>query len=373
MRKIFMKKTKKCLPHIIAVVSLVLFIGLGLASDATMPPVVDPPIVGAWVDPANPDNSITFNRDGSGVVTGSDGTAVIDMPITWSTSGNQLTISMSGFDVTVTSTFSITGNTLTNVGADGASATYTRRGTQGGGTTVVTPREPPVSPPTVVRREFTTAGTHSYVFSDGFPATVEIYAVGAGGGGQGGHTKDYQQGLGTRTEFGAGASGGGGGLIYSRIQITSATTFNIVVGAGGAGGARHHRGVGGSWESGRAGSAGGNTTVSSPAGIITAFGGGGGGGSGSQNVTGGIGGRPSVHAPQGVLQWEVRAGTNGINGRHNVSERVQNAGGAGGSINIGSAGSNFTGGLGGNGGFRIEGGATGAPGRVLIIVTHPSR
>jgi hypothetical protein len=367
-----MEKTKKCLPHIIAVVSLILFVGLGLASDLeSIPPVADPPIVGAWVDPANPSSSITFNRDGSGVATGSDGTSVIEMPFRWSTSGNQLTISMTGFDATVTSTFSISGNTLTNVTAEGVSATYTRRGTQVSG--------PPVAPPVTpdpprqtreIRREFTTAGTHSFVFGEGFPATVEIYVLGAGGGGQGGHSKDYQQGLGTRTERGTGASGGGGGLVYTRLEITQATTFNITVGAGGNGGARHHRGVGGSWESGRAGSAGGNTTVVFPALTITAPGGSGGGGSGSQNVTGGAPGRPAAAAPQGVMQWEIREGTAGSGGRHNADIRAQNTGGQNGNITIGTAGTFGAGVGGGAGGHGSDAGTAGAHGRVLIIVRY---
>jgi hypothetical protein len=233
-----------------------------------------------------------------------------------------------------------------------------------------------------VRREFTTAGNHTFTFNQGFPATVEIYILGAGGGGQGGHSKDYQQGLGTRTERGTGASGGGGAVSYGRIEVTNSTTFNITVGAGGTGGARHHRGVGGSWESGRAGNAGGDTTVRFGVTTLTALGGRGGAVSGAQNVVGGNGGtRAQMPQGMGFFAWASDSGGIGSNGGHNRDLRDSNTGGNAGRIREGNAG-NFGGGqgaggsraaaagAGGRGGHGNEAGTNGGNGHVLIIVRY---
>jgi hypothetical protein len=234
----------------------------------------------------------------------------------------------------------------------------------------------PVRPPALreVRRDFTTPGQHSFVFSEGFPATVHVYMVGAGGGGQGGHSKDYVQGLGTRTERGTGASGGGGAVLYTSFEITSPATFNIVVGTGGTGGARHHKGVGGSWEAGRAGAAGGDTTLRFGSLNLTAQGGRGGGGSGNQNVTGGAGGT-QAQAPSGqpLLSWAASGGGSGTNGGHNTDLRSTASPGRPGQILPGNGPITFGGvgaGSGALGGFNQDAGSVGTPGRVLLIITY---
>ena len=183
-------------------------------------------------------------------------------------------------------------------------------------------------------REINTPGVHSFVFSEGFPATVEVYAFGAGGGGQGGHTKLYQQGIGgTRSELGRGAGGGGGGAVYVKYTITSPTTFNFTVGEGGAPGAGHSKGVGGSWESGKPGKQGGDTFFKIGSVSVIAQGGYGGGTSGSQNVAGGNGGGYSA-SPNNILDWQTDFGVNGVNGRHNSQEG--GSGGKSGTLSRGS-------------------------------------
>jgi len=146
--------------------------------------------------------------------------------------------------------------------------------------------------PKTIKRDFIKPGNHTLVFNEGFPATVEVSVVGAGGGGQGGHSKAYQQGMGQRTERGVGGGGGGGAAVIAKFEVTSSTTFNITVGEGGAGGTGKSKPVGGSWESGSPGKDGGSSSVSYGRSTISAEGGKGGGGSGAQNVTGAKGGQP---------------------------------------------------------------------------------
>jgi len=232
----------------------------------------------------------------------------------------------------------------------------------------------------VVRRDFLETGNHTFTYNERFPAMIEVYVLGAGGGGQGGHSKAYQQGLGTRTEHGTGASGGGGAAAYIRVNATSSVTFNITVGAGGAGSARHNRGVGGSWESASPGSAGGDTTVRFGSTTITAQGGRGGAVSGAQSVVGGAGGRAGT-APGGHAGWASESGSNGSDGRHNADLRVSNRGGNAGRITGNGTESSFGGGTGhtnsvgvqrgggGGGGYGNEAGTAGGHGRVLIIIT----
>jgi len=232
----------------------------------------------------------------------------------------------------------------------------------------------------VVRRDFYTTGNHTFTYNERFPAIIEVYVLGAGGGGQGGHSKTYQQGLGTRTEHGTGASGGGGAATYFRFNAASSVTFNITVGAGGAGSARFSKGLGGSWESASPGSAGGDSTVRFGTTTITAQGGRGGAASGAQNVTGGTGGR-EVSAPGGQTGWASVGGGNGSDGRHNADLRVSNRGGNAGRITGIGTESSFGGGTGhtnsvgvqrgggGGGGYGNEAGSSGGNGHVLIIIT----
>ena len=227
--------------------------------------------------------------------------------------------------------------------------------------------------PQTIRRDYITAGNYTFTFNQSYPATIEIFAIGAGGGGQGGHRKVYQQGLGTRNEDGRGAGGGGGGTVYTRLTVNSSVTLNITVGAGGAAGSGHHKGVGGSWESGNPGAAGGDTIVRFGSTTITAPGGRGGAVAGAQNVVGGPGGVIGAR-PSGLLEWIVSNGTAGVNGRHNSD--VGGEGGRPGQINAYSSPvsniNNLTAvlyGIGGRGGHGNNRGTNGANGYVHIVVT----
>ena len=213
--------------------------------------------------------------------------------------------------------------------------------------------------PKVIKRDFLT-GNHSFVFNEGFPATVEVTVTGAGGGGQGGHTKDYAAApTGKRTERGVGAGGGSGAVVIAKFEVTSSTTFNITVGEGGAGGAGKSKPVGGSWESGSPGKDGETSRISWGSSTISAEGGKGGGGSGAQNVTGGKGGQAGP-APQGLLNVQILNGYDGGNGQHNS----QSAGAAGRAV-LGTIH-----GRGGDGMIGNSAGEKGSNGRVLITVTY---
>ena len=238
--------------------------------------------------------------------------------------------------------------------------------------------EEPKREPKTIRREFKTSGNHSFVFNEGFPATVEVYLFGAGGGGQGGHSKNYQQGVGQRTERGNGGGGGGGAAVYAKFEVTGSTTFNMSVGSGGAGGKGLSKPVGGSWESGSPGSAGESTTVRFGSSTLSAGGGSGGGKPGAQNVEGGAGGQAGP-APQGLLDIVTVSGEPGKNGRHNSQEG--GVGGSTGLIRKGSIGGSIYGKGGidnrapepGGGGESKNGntaGGTGGNGRVIFIITY---
>jgi len=235
--------------------------------------------------------------------------------------------------------------------------------------------------PKTITREFTTSGNHTLVFNEEFPATIEIYMFGAGGGGQGGHSKDYQQGVSRRTERGSGGGGGGGSAIYAKFEATSAVTLNITVGQGGAGGAGLAKPVGGSWESGTPGSVGGNTIVRWGSSTLTARGGAGGGKPGAQNVEGGAGGWPE-HVPTGLLENVRVDGRPGANGRHNSTS--EGTGGLTGEIVAGTGSYPHNGlrgwpgvsdnaprnGGGGKGGHGNTTGGAGAHGWVIIYITY---
>jgi len=240
-------------------------------------------------------------------------------------------------------------------------------------------------PATVIRREFTTPGNHVFTFNEYFPAIVDVFILAGGGGGQGGHSKSYQQGLGSRTEHGTGASGGGGAVTFISFNITATLTMNISVGAGGAGGTRHSRGVGGSWESGNPGRAGGDSIISFDNRTIVVQGGRGGGGNAAQAISGGAGGIASTRPELFLLMGGFTSipGAAGVNGRHNANLLETNRGGQAGRIyNHPGYESTYGGGLGalnrlqaeegggGRGGYGNESGTDGGHGRVLVIVRY---
>lgn len=112
-----------------------------------------------------------------------------------------------------------------------------------------------------------TAGAGTWTKPTTFtPKFTQVIAYGAGGGGGGGSSQ-------TGAVVRSGGCGGGGGAQAWRTYLTSdlSTTESFSVGTGGTAGT-----AGASGADGGAGGAGGNTTFSSGAKLLTAFGGGGG-------------------------------------------------------------------------------------------------
>jgi len=224
-------------------------------------------------------------------------------------------------------------------------------------------------------RSLTAAGSDTYSFS--LPdnaisdATVEIYVLGAGGGGQGGHR--YEQCTVLPDQLGGGAGGGGGAAAYSNIIITQPTTFVMTAGSGGGGGAGYNmRGVDINWigwcsnrgerTSGNPGLVGGNSSVVWGSNTLIAAGGSGGGGTGG-NRNGGNGGS--------VTGTNTASGSRGNNGSQTGNA---GAGGSAGTIKVGSvnpfSASSETG-RGGNGGYDHTGtGSRGGDGEVRIVITY---
>ncbi|MCL2139020.1 MAG: InlB B-repeat-containing protein [Treponema sp.] len=192
-------------------------------------------------------------------------------------------------------------------------------------------------------KQYNIAGNHSYVFDKGFPATIEIYALGSGGGGQGGH---YSYHI-TNPMRGTGGAGGGGAASYVKFTITVPTVFTITVGSGGNPGTAKQVDIG-TWQSGNPGSNGGNTELRWESNVLTAQGGRGGGGSG-QILTGGSGGSANTAWPSGNLDSLSVSGGSGTAGisRGDIMSRGGNAA----SINIGTVAP-----FGGGGGGYREGG-----------------
>jgi len=116
------------------------------------------------------------------------------------------------------------------------------------------------------RTTYTTSGLKTIsnlVPSGATIAEIEIYALGAGGGGQGG---DYNNGV-VNKKFGTGGAGGGGAATYVKLanlglEANANVSFNVSVGTGGTGGGYYSSGAGGTNKSGNSGTSGGATTVS---------------------------------------------------------------------------------------------------------------
>jgi hypothetical protein len=173
-----------------------------------------------------------------------------------------------------------------------------------------------------------------------FPATIEVYALGAGGGGQGGSK--------LRMAFesdrrGTGASGGGGAAAYMRFTTNEQVHFIINVGNRGQGGeGRYFSGQDGVVRRGHPGTVGKSTTVSVAGYDLVVAGGSGGGGNGSAHVAG-MGGVTST-IPPGISSnnWQSNPGFNGQPGGHNVF--LESRGGRSGGLTNGSL-APFDGGL----------------------------
>ncbi len=144
--------------------------------------------------------------------------------------------------------------------------------------------------------QFPTVNSYPYIWDKGFPASVEVYAFGAGGGASGGSINDGSDNDKKAEDTITGGGGGGGAAVYAKFSITS-TINNMIyvkVGNGGTGGDKKPAIAGNGWQYGYPGSSGGASTVvvgniSSPDLSVTAGGGGGG--------LGGIGGNVSNPDP----------------------------------------------------------------------------
>jgi len=219
-------------------------------------------------------------------------------------------------------------------------------------------------------KEFTSSGT--YTFDKGFPATIEVYALGGGGGGQGGHTSNWINVVVPTTDHGTGGSGGGGGAAYVKFDVADTTTFGVTVGAGGGGGSTFHAGVTTNWESGYSGDGGDSTIVTWNSHTITAYGGEGGGKNrfddGNRGLSGGSGGGAASDMP-GTIPV---SGGNGGAGVH--KEQRTGQGGKAGRITTGSVNpfpSISGAGVGGNGGYtQDQPGSKGGNGFAVIVVKY---
>ena len=232
------------------------------------------------------------------------------------------------------------------------------------------------------------AGIHSFSLPSyvRFPATIEIYALGAGGGGQGGNQTTYMSGLGTRNEYTTGAAGGGGAAAYISFTIDQQEYFTIDVGRGGTGGAAVQRGLGQGWQAGNRGGEGGSTTVSWQGNSLSVSGGRGAGMNRSSNDRDLSGGSGGTAAGAGLLSavfaenLDSRPGANGENGAHNAlgtsrggsAARITRGsiasfgGGAGGSASPASPADYGGGGAGSRG---LNSGSVGGDGQVIITVS----
>jgi len=151
-----------------------------------------------------------------------------------------------------------------------------------------------------------------------FPAIVEVYALGAGGGGQGGHMYDIVTLLIFVTTYtGTGGAGGGGAAAYMKFETYTQENFTVNVGRGGTRGSRVIRTYNDEWRPGGVGGKGGDTTVTWSGGTLTVQGGQGGGSPASTtNYSGGAGGNASTKPSAIITQdnWESPAGNKGASG-----------------------------------------------------------
>jgi len=215
----------------------------------------------------------------------------------------------------------------------------------------------------IAREEFNreTSATHTYSFNKAeknSPAEVEIYVLGAGGGGQGG---DYNDGL-LSDMFGTGGGGGGGEVTFMKMVIEEPINFKITLGDGGAGGNYYESGTGGTNRVGHSGSKGGDTKVEWSVGgknfSIVANGGSGGGG--SADCTGGKGGTGGYVTPGSASgsvsykesAWSMVKGDDGWDGTPDKGD-WNSEGGKGAKLENGTKGNSES--FGGSNGGRRQG------------------
>jgi hypothetical protein len=228
-------------------------------------------------------------------------------------------------------------------------------------------------------KSFTTPGTHTFALDKGFPATIEVYALGGGGGGQGGHTENWTPLPPVKLcGNGIGGGGGGGGAAYMKLSVEEPASFEIKVGGGGSGGNPYTNGSRYVWDPGYSGTDGNPTSVTWAAKSVTLTANGGirGGhnrtGSGSGNSGGGSGGGAGARPTSTlVTDWVSANGGLGTNG--NDDNCNGGSGGSAASIRDIGSGAPFGGSLrgkGGTGGCDNNNGENGGNGEVKIVVTY---
>jgi hypothetical protein len=217
-------------------------------------------------------------------------------------------------------------------------------------------------------------------------AEIEIYALGAGGGGQGGN----YSGMISR-EKGTGGAGGGGAATYAKLgglglKAGDAVSLSITVGTGGTGGSAY---TSTATQSGSPGTKGNNTTVSWTSKSITIIAEGGAFGGASvadKLVPGGLGGvatnRPSSSL---ITDWGTASGIRGDNGDFDKDGMRSNGGKAAtitskgthpsfGGGNGATATQPASNGGGGSGGYYANSSATagkaGGNGMVTVVVHY---
>ena len=215
-----------------------------------------------------------------------------------------------------------------------------------------------------------------------YPATIEVFILGAGGGGQGGF---YSWKPFATNRRGTGGAGGGGAATYMKFETNNRITFNVTVGKGGIGGEPKDSDIS-SWSAGHPGKPGENSSVSWGANILTARGGSGGGGGGDRDLSGGNGGAENTEWPAGNINPHSTPGGRGtegtssgdkesVGGNAGVISTDMYFGGGGGAFRPGGEWARpVNGGTGGGGSSAYGGvgsnnhGGTGGNGRVHIIV-----
>jgi len=220
---------------------------------------------------------------------------------------------------------------------------------------------------------------------EGTIAEIEIYALGAGGGGQGG---DIDRDL-FFDDIGTGGAGGGGAATYVKLgklglNKNESVSLNVIIGDGGAGGKYHSGSTGNS--SGGNGDKGGDTKVTYKSVTVTAEGGSGAGGNGTL-TTGGAGGRKSS-PPTGnnILDETSEPGKPGSDGQWDEDKEsrggnaakitkkgtLESFGGGNGAVRP-KGGASPVGpeaGGGGRGGYNANNGTAGGKGLVSIVVKY---
>jgi len=236
------------------------------------------------------------------------------------------------------------------------------------------------------RIEFTTSGKHTYTFNGNSRAIIQLFAIGGGGGGQGGHswseTNTWKCGFlwlsicsETNNFYGTGGAGGGSAAAYMKLILEESTTFNIEIGKGGSGGSSRFNET---W--GVNGESGGETKVSWDTNSLIVKGGSGGSGSGQTGGSGGIASTKPIIIPNDTEYWRTATGNNGGNGSR--TSNVQSVGGNAASITTTGYLTSFGGGSGavrngiaqagggGYGGYSSGQGGSGGDGGVLIVITE---